>query len=132
MGEVIRWNIAEGSGAPVEAAERDALSALCAELPELRAECSQLSEEQRLLLRRIEDRARARRPVLPLLRILLGADPDETRRALSSGLPDAGPGQAAEERFECPDGACARVAFSPYPAGPIPRCLLTGQPMRGQ
>lgn len=116
----------------VNTAERDVLGMLCEELPQLRAECALLSADHRSQLTRIEDEARARRPVLALLARLLQTEQEQTRQALSTGLPGAGPGRAAEERFGCPDGACGRTAFSPYPAGPIPRCAVTDQPMRRQ
>jgi hypothetical protein len=113
----------------VDAAERHALTGFCEELLELRKECSQLPEDRERLLQRIEEEARTRRPILALLARLLGTDTADTLRALSSGLPGAGPGQADEETFSCPDGACDRKATSPYPTGPIPRCPLTDQRM---
>lgn len=109
----------------VNSAERMALTALCTELPGLRAECVQQSERQQRLLGRIEEAARARQPITALLEQLLGASQDETVRSLNRGLPGAGAGRAHEERFRCPDGACDRLGETD-PAGPAPRCALTG------
>ena len=113
----------------MDAPERLALTTLCSELAELRRECAQQPEPRHRLLARIEEEAAARRPILPLLERLLGVDGTDTMRAVGVGLPGAGPGQADEETFGCPDGACDRIAGT-TPAGPIPRCLLTGQPLR--
>jgi hypothetical protein len=115
-------------GDAMDASERLALTALCEELPELRAECARQTAARRLLLARIEAEAQARRPILDLLADLLGAEPDSAVRALGTGLPGAGPGQADEEQFVCPDNACARVAYT-LPAGPAPRCRVTGTSM---
>lgn len=112
----------------MDAAERHALTCLCDELAELRRECARQSGERQRMLRRIEDEARARRPVLALLAELLRTDRGGALRALGSGLPGAGPGQADEERFGCPDKACDREVIPP-PAGPVPHCQLTGDPM---
>jgi hypothetical protein len=113
----------------LDPAERLALTALCDELPELRRECAlQPANKQQLLLSRIEAEARARRPILALLGELLGTSGTDTVRGLSTSLPGAGSGRADEEHFGCPDGACDRVA-STVPAGPVPRCLITGLPM---
>ncbi|AUA08330.1 MULTISPECIES: hypothetical protein [Streptomyces] len=113
---------------PPDTAERLALAALCDELRELRRECAVQTEEKRLLLSRIEAEARERRPILALLDQLLGTSGADTVRGLSSGLPGAGSGRADEETFACPDGACDRVVHA-VPAGPIPRCELTGLPL---
>ncbi|GAA3433781.1 hypothetical protein [Kutzneria kofuensis] len=113
----------------MDAQERLALTTLCCELAELRRECAEQPERRQRLLARIEAEAAARRPILPLLAELLGVDGEETLRTAGAGLPGAGPGQADEESFACPDGACDRVEGT-TPAGPIPRCLLTGRPMR--
>lgn len=115
----------------MQAAERVALTALCAELAELRAECARQPVAQQRLLARIEAEAQARRPIIALLEELLGAGPDDTVRSLSSRLTGTGPGNADEERFGCPDGACDRLQAA-IPAGPAPRCSLTGQPMRSR
>lgn len=104
--------------------ERTALAMVCAELAALRAERTHQRAENRQLLGRIEERARLRLPIVELLRRLLDADGQELR-ALSTGLPGLGPGQADEELFGCPDGACDRVCGT-TPAGPVPRCPLTG------
>ncbi|MFD9409685.1 hypothetical protein ACFWBN_22085 [Streptomyces sp. NPDC059989] len=109
--------------------ERRALTALCAELIELRKECAQLPDDKQQLLSRIEVEARARRPVLPLLRELLGTSRSDPLQTLGGGLPGAGPGRADEERFGCPDRACDRTATT-YPAGPVPRCRLSGESMK--
>lgn len=101
---------------------------VCAQLPELRAECGLQPEHRQQLLARIETEARARRPILELLGQLLGAGRDDTRQMLSGGLPGLGPGRADEESFGCPDAACDRVCTT-LPAGPIPRCDLTDRPM---
>ncbi|MEU9967564.1 hypothetical protein [Streptomyces malaysiensis] len=113
---------------PPDTAERLALAALCDELRELRRECAVQTEEKRLLLSRIEAEARERRPILALLDQLLGTSGADTVRGLSSGLPGAGSGRTDEETFACPDGACDRVVHA-VPAGPIPRCELTGLPL---
>jgi hypothetical protein len=113
----------------VDPAERIALTALCAELPELRAECARQPADRGRLLDRVEAEARARRPITALLEQLLGAPPDETARSLSSRLPGAGPGRADEELFGCPDGSCDRLATTD-PAGPAPRCPLTGHRLK--
>lgn len=115
-------------GDAVDASERLALTAFCEELPEIRAECARQTASRQLLLARIEAEAQARRPILDLLVDLLGSEPDSVTRALGAGLPGAGPGQADEEQFVCPDNACARVAYA-LPAGPAPRCRVTGTPM---
>ena len=109
----------------MDSAERMALTALCAELPELRAECQLQPESARILLAQVEQRARARQPILDLLTKLLDAD---TVRSLATALPGTGPGQADEERFTCPDGACDHVRTT-TPAGPIPVCPVTTLPM---
>ncbi|WP_413099892.1 hypothetical protein [Streptomyces sp. Inha503] len=108
--------------------ERLALATLCDELRQLRRECAAQTEEKRLLLSRIEAEARERRPILALLDQLLGTSGADTVRGLSGNLPGAGSGRADEETFACPDGACGRVVHG-VPAGPIPRCELTGLPM---
>ena len=112
----------------MESSERLALTAFCEELPELRAECARQGADQRRQLARIETEAQARRPILALLAALLDAAPDRTVRTLAAGLPGAGPGLADEESFTCPDGACSRTAYT-VPAGPVPRCRVTGRPM---
>jgi hypothetical protein len=109
----------------VDSAERLALTTLCAELEELRAECRLQPEPVRALLARVEDRARARQPILALLSDLVGAN---TVRSLATALPGTGPGRAHEERFTCPDGACDHVRSTP-PAGAVPVCPLTALPM---
>lgn len=111
----------------MEQAERMALAGLCEELPELREECRSQPERTRSLLTRIEEEARARRPFLALLSQLLGTS--EAARGLGGGFPGAGPGQADEEVFGCPDGACGRKAQS-VPAGAPPRCVVLGRDMR--
>ncbi|MFJ9181365.1 hypothetical protein [Streptomyces sp. NPDC102360] len=113
----------------MDLAERHALTIVCAELDELRAECARQPDDRQRGLERLEAAARARRPVLALIAELLGSSPEDTVRTLASGLPGAGPGQADEERFCCPDGACDRVAVT-EPAGPVPRCTVTGQHMK--
>lgn len=113
----------------MNAQERNALTQLCDELTELRQECALQSEERQRLLARIELEAAARRPITHLLAELMGTSTEETVRTLSANYPGAGTGQADEEVFGCPDGACDRVDGT-SPAGPIPRCPLTGQPMR--
>lgn len=109
--------------------ERQALTALCSELGALRAECGQQPEHKRQLLARIEAEAAARRPILALLGELLGTEGEATTRALSTALPGASAGQPDEEVFGCPDSACDRVC-QPLPAGPVPRCQLTGKTLR--
>jgi hypothetical protein len=113
----------------VETEERRALTNFCIELDGLREECAFLSESRRRLLERIEAEARARRPIVALLAELLNASREATTRTLAEGLPGIGPGQADEERFRCPDEACDRVGGT-TPAGPVPRCMVTGQPMK--
>jgi hypothetical protein len=112
----------------VATAERLALKVLCEDLPALRLECAAQPEYKRRLLARIEAAACAREPVLTLLGELLGTSATDTVRGLNTGLPGVGSGRADEERFGCPDGACDRVART-VPAGPVPRCLITGLPM---
>lgn len=112
----------------MDAAERLALATLCGELAGLRIECAHQPAKRQDLLARIEAEAKARRPILGLLAELLGMDMGDTTRALGAQLPGIGPGRADEERFSCPDGACDRVATT-RPAGPVPRCLVTDQPM---
>ena len=109
----------------MDSAERLALTALCAELPELREECRLQPEAVQTLLAQVEDRARARLPILALLGELLDVD---TVRSLATALPGTGPGRADEERFTCPDGACDHVRTT-APAGPVPVCPLTVLPM---
>jgi len=109
-------------------AERSALTSLCQEFEELVEEAGRHSPGRQELVERITAEARARRPVLGLLGQLLGTDRESTVRALSVGLPGAGPGHAYAETFGCPDGACDRVAVPP-PAGAVPRCSVTGLPM---
>lgn len=112
----------------MDVAERRALTMLCGELSELRAESGQHPPDKQQLLAQIEAEARARRPILGLLAELMGINREETVRALAGGLPGTGPGHADEERFGCPDGACDRVCTT-YPAGPVPRCPLIDDPM---
>lgn len=109
--------------------EREALTAVCADLPALRAEISLHSSERSQLLARIEAEAAARRPILRLLAELLDTSRAGTRQTLSAGLPGVGTGRADEESFMCPDGACGRAAKA-LPAGPAPMCWVSGQPMR--
>lgn len=115
----------------MDAAERLALTAFCAELPELRAECAVQPVHRQRLLARIEEEARQQRPILALLAELLGTSPSDAVRSLSGGLPGAGLGRAHEEKFVCPSGACDRTT-SALPAGPVPRCPLTGDAMRSR
>jgi hypothetical protein len=112
----------------MDEAERLALAALCDELDSLRAECAHGPDRRRELLERIETEARARRPIVTMLNELLGPASTDIVRTLGSGLPGFGSGRADEEQFGCPDGACDRVEGT-YPAGPVPRCRVTGDPM---
>jgi hypothetical protein len=112
----------------MDQAERLALAALCDELDSLRVECAHGPDQRQHLLARIETEAKARRPILAMLDELLGTVRADTVRTLGGGLPGFGPGQADEEQFGCPDGACSRIAGT-YPAGPVPRCRVTGDPM---
>ncbi|RSN31354.1 hypothetical protein DMC61_14490 [Amycolatopsis sp. WAC 04169] len=112
----------------MDQAERQALTMICAQLTELRTECALQPEPRQRLLAQIETEASARRPIVDLLSQLQGTSGEETRQMLSGGLPGLSPGQADEESFRCPDAACDRVGTT-LPAGPIPRCQLTGQPM---
>jgi hypothetical protein len=119
----------------VDPKEQEALSVLCEELPMLFEEVHRHAPERMHLLERIIAEASARRPILVLLAKLLGTTgAEETRHALGAGLPGAGllgagPGRADDERFECPDGACPRIATT-IPAGPVPICSVTRQTMR--
>jgi hypothetical protein len=113
----------------MESEERRALASFCRELAELREECAQQPGHLQQLLDRIETEARARRPVVGLLAELLSTGRDDALRTLAIGLPGTGPGQADEEQFRCPDGACDRIAGT-VPAGRVPNCLVTGQPMK--
>ncbi|MEV6625593.1 hypothetical protein AB0M83_27050 [Amycolatopsis sp. NPDC051106] len=112
----------------MDVAERMALTSFCAELPMLRAECARHSPAKLTLLADIEERAKAREPILPLLAALLGAPAGEVSRALGTALPGTGPGRADEESFGCPDGVCGRVE-QVLPAGRVPSCRLDGRPM---
>lgn len=105
--------------------ERAALTGLCAQLPELRAEIVKHPVATQQLLARIEAEARAGRPVLSLLAELLGTDHAGVGRQMVA-LPGLGPGRPSEERFGCPDGACDRETKT-TPAGSLPRCWLTGR-----
>ncbi|SCF72986.1 hypothetical protein GA0115254_11419 [Streptomyces sp. Ncost-T10-10d] len=107
--------------------EQRALALFCEDLSRLREECAQDAglEQQ---LGHIVAEARARRPIAALLEELLGTSLDSAVRALGSGLPGSGQGWADEERYGCPDHACALVR-QPPPAGPVPRCSVTGRPM---
>lgn len=105
---------------------------LCKDLPALRRDCASLSEPQQRLLARVEEAAAARRPVLGLLAELLGSTPDDVldeQRGVATGLPGAGYGQADDEVFGCPDGACDHQE-RPLPAGAPPRCAVVGREMR--
>ncbi|MBE3015086.1 hypothetical protein IL992_38860 [Microbispora sp. NEAU-D428] len=113
----------------MDSAERLALTVLCGELPELRAECARQSERHQRLLGTIEAAARARQPIIPMLGQLLGSDGSGALRTLGSALPGSGPGRAHDEAFICPDGACDRVEV-PLPGGPVPVCRVTSAPMR--
>ncbi|MEU1550819.1 hypothetical protein [Nocardia sp. NPDC005745] len=115
----------------MEDAERAALTGLCSGLHALRAECARWPEARQQLLARIETEARARRPIEALLAELMGATREETRQMISTSLPGFGPGRADEESFGCPDRACDHVTTT-VPAGPVPRCNLTGTLMRRQ
>jgi hypothetical protein len=105
--------------------ERAALAGLCAQLPTLRAEIAKHPAATRQLLARIEAEARAGRPIMGLLAELLGTDHGGVSRQMVA-LPGLGPGRSSEERFGCPDGACDREEKT-TPAGPLPRCWLTGR-----
>ena len=111
----------------MDAAERLALTEFCTELAALRSE-SRLQPETQAMLARLETEARARRPILALLSEFLGAPPEHLVFRWTK-FPAASGGQADEERFGCPDSVCDRVCGT-QPAGPVPRCLLTGEPMR--
>lgn len=103
--------------------ERAALTSVCRELPHLLAERPRVPADQQALIDDIRTEAAARRPILPLLKRLVGA-----RRA-GFGLPGVGPGSPDEERCVCPDDACNRTEV-PEPGGVIPRCHATGRPMK--
>ncbi len=105
----------------MDAAERLALTSFCTELIALRSECALQAADKQQLLVRIEDEARSRRPILPLLGQLLGTNRAETVRSLGSGLPGASAGRPDEERFGCPDDACDRSVII-EPAGEFPHC----------
>lgn len=108
--------------------ERAALAQLCGQLPSLRAEIARHSVSAQRILARIEERARAGQPVRALLADLLPGDQSGVTRQLEV-LPSLGPGRSSEERFRCPDGLCDREATT-APAGPLPRCWLTGRFMK--
>jgi hypothetical protein len=108
--------------------ERAALAKLCDQLPALRAEIARQPPATQQLLADIEVHARAGRPVQALLADLLPADETGVTRQLEM-LPSMGPGRSSEERFGCPDGLCDREATT-TPAGPLPRCWLTGRFMK--
>jgi hypothetical protein len=108
--------------------ERAALAELCDQLPRLRVEIARQPAAAQQLLADIEVRARAGRPIRALLADLLPADESGVTRHLEM-LPAMGPGRSSEERFGCPDGLCDREATT-IPAGPLPRCWLTGRFMK--
>ncbi|MBW4720395.1 hypothetical protein [Saccharothrix obliqua] len=113
----------------MDRAERLAMTELCDGLADLRAECLHHPAEVRRLFARIEVEARARRPIVALLAELVGSDGSPAARGVAGGLPGFGAGRAHEERFGCPDGACDRDV-RPLPAGPVPRCQVTGARMK--
>ena len=104
--------------------ERAAVAQLCDHLLQLRREIERYHADARQQLADIEAEARAGRPIRGLLS-KLPADPEENLRELAA-LPRLGPGRASEERFGCPDDLCDRTART-TPAGPLPRCWLTGR-----
>ncbi|WP_112267900.1 hypothetical protein [Lentzea terrae] len=108
--------------------ERAALARLCDQLPGLRAEIAKHPAATRELLARIESRARAGEPVRALLDDLFPPDQAGVTRTFEA-LPSLGPGRSSEERFGCPARLCDREATT-KPAGPLPRCWLTGRFMR--
>jgi hypothetical protein len=108
--------------------ERAALATLCDQLPTLRAEIARHSAAAQQLLAHIEAQARAGQPVRALLADLLPDDQTGVTRHLET-LPSLGPGLSSEERFGCPEGLCDREATT-TPAGPLPRCWLTGRFMK--
>jgi hypothetical protein len=108
--------------------ERAALAKLCDQLPRLRAEIARHPVATQQLLAHIEAQARAGQPVRALLADLLPVDQSGVTRQLET-LPSLGPGRPSEERFGCPDGLCDREATT-TPAGPLPRCWLTGRFMK--
>jgi len=110
-------------------AERRVVARFCLDLPDLRAEVARLDETKRGQLTRIERAAAEGRPISGLLSRYFGIDPATGNRSLQGGLPGAGAGRAHEELFGCPLGHCSREE-RPVPAGPVPRCLLTGSAMK--
>jgi hypothetical protein len=108
--------------------ERAALTWLCEHLPELRLEIGKQDAGQAHILGAVEADARARRPIRRRLESLLVIQEEGQDRGGSHQLPGLGPGGADEEVFRCADGACDRIATA-VPAGPAPRCLLTGERM---
>jgi hypothetical protein len=105
--------------------ERATVAELCDQLPALRAEIAQHPITAQQLLAHIETQARTGEPVRALLADLLPTGQAPTNRHLEP-LPSLGPGRASEERFGCPNGLCDREATT-TPAGPLPRCWLTGR-----
>lgn len=108
--------------------ERVAVAELCEHLPRLRAEVAAHPAASRELLVLIEQRARSGEPVRDLLAELFPGGQTGVSRGLEH-LPSLGPGQASVERFRCPDGRCGREGTT-TPAGPLPRCWLTGRFMK--
>lgn len=108
--------------------ERAVLAQLCARLPELRAEIARHPTASQQVLAQIEARARAGQPVRDLLAELMPGNESGIVRGLEK-LPSLGPGRSSEERFGCPSGTCDREATT-APAGPLPRCWLTGRFMK--
>lgn len=108
--------------------ERRALATFCEHLPRLSAEIAAHSNASRELLTRIERRARTGKPIRDLLAELFPAGQTGVSRGIRP-LPWLGPGEASAERFRCPDGRCDREGTT-TPAGPLPRCWLTGRFMK--
>ncbi|MEO6083539.1 MAG: hypothetical protein ABIQ18_10590 [Umezawaea sp.] len=105
--------------------ERFVLTEVCRGLEVMRAECAALPQRRRDAFEHIVEEAKARRPLSALVRAFLGGP----TRSLGRALPGAGSGRAHEEVFGCPDGACDRIGRT-EPAGPVPRCSLTGHLMK--
>ncbi|MDX6236228.1 MAG: hypothetical protein QOG10_1043 [Kribbellaceae bacterium] len=108
--------------------ERRALTLLCQDLDELRAELAR-PDHPRDLFTTLDDlvtSAQAGRPIAKRLSKLIGPLASEYRSI--GPLPGLGPGHADRELFGCPDGRCDLVRTT-EPAGPLPRCRILGRAM---
>jgi hypothetical protein len=108
--------------------ERRALTLLCQDLDELRAELARPDHPPELLaaLEELIAAARTDRKIAKRLSRLIGPLASEYRSV--GPLPGLSPGHANRELFGCPDGRCDLVRTT-VPAGPLPRCRVLDQAM---